>query len=132
ITFWSIIDAELENESRPMAGTTSSVKVRTADGHRTMDQILRRKPTISDVARWAGTSTATVSRALAAPEKVTETTRKLVIAAVRKTGYVLNLAARNLRTNKTRTILAVLLDFSNVFFSRILRGISDTLVSTGY
>jgi LacI family repressor for deo operon, udp, cdd, tsx, nupC, and nupG len=99
---------------------------------KTTDQILHRKPTISDVARWAGTSTATVSRALAAPEKVTETTRNLVIKAVRKTGYVPNLAARNLRTNKTRTILAVLPDFSNVFFSRILRGISDTLVAKGY
>jgi LacI family transcriptional regulator, repressor for deo operon, udp, cdd, tsx, nupC, and nupG len=97
-----------------------------------MDQILRRKPTISDVARRAGTSTATVSRALAAPEKVTEPTRKLVIEAVRKTGYVPNLAARNLRTNKTRTILAVLPDFGNVFFSKVLRGISDTLVAKGY
>jgi LacI family transcriptional regulator, repressor for deo operon, udp, cdd, tsx, nupC, and nupG len=97
-----------------------------------MDQRLPRKPTISDVARWAGISTATVSRALATPEKVTACTRAIVLEAVRKIGYVPNLAARNLRTNKTRTILAVLPDFSNVFFSRILRGISDTLVARGY
>src|SRR5262245_39494204 len=97
-----------------------------------MDQRLPRKPTISDVARWAGISTATVSRALATPEKVTARTRAMVLQAVRKTGYVPNLAARNLRTNRTRTILAVLPDFSNVFFSRILRGISDTLVARGY
>jgi len=97
-----------------------------------MDQRLRRKPTISDVARWAGISTATVSRTLATPEKVTARTRAIVLEAVRQTGYVPNLAARNLRTNKTRTILAVLPDFSNVFFSLILRGISDTLVARGY
>jgi LacI family repressor for deo operon, udp, cdd, tsx, nupC, and nupG len=97
-----------------------------------MDQRLRRKPTISDVARWAGISTATVSRTLATPDKVTARTRAIVLEAVRKTGYVPNLAARNLRTNKTRTILAVLPDFSNVFFSLILRGISDTLVARGY
>jgi len=97
-----------------------------------MDQRLSRKPTISDVSRWAGVSTATVSRTLAAPEKVTARTRAIVLEAVRKSGYVPNLAARNLRTNKTRTILAVLPDFSNVFFSLILRGISDTLVARGY
>ncbi len=97
-----------------------------------MDQRLRRNPTISDVARSAGISTATVSRTLATPEKVTARTRKIVMQAVRKIGYVPNLAARNLRTNRTRTILAVLPDFSNVFFSRVLRGISDTLVAQGY
>jgi LacI family repressor for deo operon, udp, cdd, tsx, nupC, and nupG len=97
-----------------------------------MDQRVSRKPTISDVARQAGISTATVSRTLAAPEKVTAATRAVVMEAVRKIGYVPNLAARNLRTNRTRTILAVLPDFSNVFFSRVLRGISDTLVARGY
>ena len=97
-----------------------------------MDQRVSRKPTISDVARQAGISTATVSRTLAAPEKVTAETRAIVMEAVRKIGYVPNLAARNLRTNKTRTILAVLPDLGNVFFSRVLRGISDTLVAQGY
>ena len=96
-----------------------------------MDQRVSRKPTISDVARQAGISTATVSRTLATPEKVTAQTRAIVMEAVRKIGYVPNLAARNLRTNRTRTILAVLPDFSNVFFSRVLRGISDTLVAQG-
>jgi LacI family repressor for deo operon, udp, cdd, tsx, nupC, and nupG len=96
-----------------------------------MDQRVR-KPTISDVARFAGISTATVSRALAAPEKVTDATREIVLDAVRKTGYVPNSAARNLRTKTTRTILAVLPDVCNVFFSRVLRGISDTLIAEGY
>ena len=97
-----------------------------------MDQRVSRKPTISDVARQAGISTATVSRTLATPEKVTARTRAIVMEAVRKIGYVPNLAARNLRTNRTRTILAVLPDLGNVFFSRVLRGISDTLVAQGY
>ena len=97
-----------------------------------MDQRVSRKPTISDVARQAGISTATVSRTLASPEKVTARTRAIVMEAVRKIGYVPNLAARNLRTSRTRTILAVLPDLGNVFFSRVLRGISDTLVAQGY
>lgn len=97
-----------------------------------MGQRVRRKPTISDVAQRAGISTATVSRTLSAPEKVSARTRAVVLEAVRKIGYVPNLAARNLRTNEARTILAVLPDFSNVFFSRVLRGISDRLTAAGY
>jgi LacI family repressor for deo operon, udp, cdd, tsx, nupC, and nupG len=97
-----------------------------------MDQRLRRKPIISDVARFGGISTATVSRTLATPEKVSADTREIVMRAVQEIGYVPNSAARNLRTNTTKTILAVLPDFSNVFFSRVLRGISDTLVAQGY
>ena len=97
-----------------------------------MDQRVRRKPRIGDVARQAGVSTATVSRALATPEKVTPATRQAVIEAVRALGYVPNLAARNLRTNRTRTILAVLPDFGNTFFSLVLLGISDTLAERGY
>ena len=97
-----------------------------------MDEPVGRKPTISDVANWAGVSTATVSRALAAPEKVRLRTREAVVKAVREIGYVPNLAARNLRTSRTRTILAVLPDFSNAFFSLVLRGISDKLVAQGY
>lgn len=97
-----------------------------------MDQHGRRKPTISDVAQRAGISTATVSRTLSAPDKVSAGTRAVVLEAVRAIGYVPNLAARNLRTNETRTILAVLPDFGNVFFSQVLRGISDRLIAGGY
>jgi LacI family repressor for deo operon, udp, cdd, tsx, nupC, and nupG len=91
-----------------------------------MDKRLR-KPRIGDVARRAGVSTATVSRALATPERVKPKTRDAVMRAVRETGYVLNLAARNLRTSRTHAVLAVVPDVSNVFFSQVLRGISDTL-----
>jgi LacI family transcriptional regulator, repressor for deo operon, udp, cdd, tsx, nupC, and nupG len=86
-----------------------------------------RKPRIGDVAKRAGVSTATVSRTLATPERVKPNTRDAVMRAVRETGYVLNLAARNLRTSRTQAILAVVPDVSNVFFSQVLRGISDTL-----
>jgi LacI family repressor for deo operon, udp, cdd, tsx, nupC, and nupG len=91
-----------------------------------------RKPRIGDVARRAGVSTATVSRALATPERVKPKTRDAVNRAVRETGYVLNVAARNLRTSRTHAVLAIVPDISNTFFSQVLRGISDTLRSHGY
>jgi LacI family repressor for deo operon, udp, cdd, tsx, nupC, and nupG len=91
-----------------------------------------RKPRIGDVARRAGVSTATVSRALATPERVKPKTREAVTRAVRETGYVLNVAARNLRTSRTHAVLAIVPDISNTFFSQVLRGISDTLRRHGY
>jgi LacI family repressor for deo operon, udp, cdd, tsx, nupC, and nupG len=96
-----------------------------------MDKPVRR-PRIGDVARRAGVSTATVSRTLATPEQVKPDTRDAVMKAVRETGYVLNVAARNLRTSRTHAVLAVVPDVSNTFFSLVLRGISDTLRRHGY
>jgi LacI family transcriptional regulator, repressor for deo operon, udp, cdd, tsx, nupC, and nupG len=96
-----------------------------------MDKRMR-KPRIGDVAELAGVSTATVSRALATPDQVKPKTREAVMKAVRETGYVLNIAARNLRTRRTHAVLAVLPDASNIFFSQVLRGISGTLHQHGY
>src|SRR6266568_4527758 len=91
-----------------------------------------RKPRIGDVAARAGVSTATVSRTLASPDQVRPKTREAVMKAVRETGYVLNVAARSLRTSRSHAVLAVLPDASNIFFSQVLRGISDTLHQHGY
>lgn len=89
-------------------------------------------PKIGDVARRAGVSTATVSRALANPGMVTPETRDLVLKAVAEIGYVPNNAARNLRTSRTGTVLVVLPDLTNVFFTRIIRGLSEILSEYGY
>lgn len=79
--------------------------------------------TIKDLAKIAGVSTATVSRALSNPKSVTPSTRESVLQAARDTGYQLNLAARNLRTRQTRTIVVLVPNLGNPFFSRILSGI---------
>ena len=60
--------------------------------------------TMKDVAQLAGVSTATVSRALMNPEKVSVSTRKRVEAAVLEAGYSPNTLARNLRRNESKTI----------------------------
>ena len=49
-----------------------------------------RQVRVEDVAREAGVSPITVSRALSTPEKVKDETRERVAAAVAKTGYVVN------------------------------------------
>ena len=92
----------------------------------------RRAARIQDVARLAAVSTATVSRALAYPERVSAEARAKVFDAVAKVGYLPNPAARSLRSQKTRMVLVVLPDLDNIFFSRILRGIEDALFEQGY
>jgi LacI family repressor for deo operon, udp, cdd, tsx, nupC, and nupG len=87
---------------------------------------------IHDVARLADVSTATVSRALAHPERVSAEARARVFEAIAKTGYVPNPAARTLRSQKSRMVLVVLPNLDNIFFSKILRGIEETLFEAGY
>lgn len=90
------------------------------------------RPKISDVARIAGVSTATVSRALSNPGLVSEDTRAAVQAAVEATGYRLNLAARNLRHRRTGGIVALVPNLANPFFAQILSGIASVLGPAGY
>lgn len=76
-------------------------------------------------------STATVSRALAQPEMVAEATRALVAQAVEKTGYRVNLAASNLRRRRTGTIVVMVPNIGNPFFSRILASVESVAAAAG-
>lgn len=87
---------------------------------------------IADVARLAGVSVATVSRALATPDVVSDATRERVLAAVRETGYTPNIAARNLRARKSMMVLVVVPDISNSFFADVLLGIDEALTAANY
>lgn len=91
------------------------------------------KARIGDVARAAGVSTATVSRALTFPDRVQSETRERVLAAVRELGYIPNSAARQLRAGSSRTVLVVVGPRRNPpFFSEVLRGIDVALSQAGY
>lgn len=90
------------------------------------------RPRISDVARLAGVSTATVSRALSNPDMVSEDTRAAVAEAIRSTGYRMNHAARNLRHRRTGGIVALVPGLANPFFAQILSGIAGVLGPAGY
>ncbi len=87
---------------------------------------------IQDVARAAGVSTATVSRALSNPDILSETTRKVVQEAIRATGYRVNQAARNLRKQRAGAVLVLVPNLGNPFFSQILAGISARFSNSDY
>lgn len=88
--------------------------------------------TMKDVAQLAGVSTATVSRALMNPEKVSSSTRKRVEDAVLEAGYSPNSLARNLRRNESKTIVAIVPDICDPYFTEIIRGIEDAAMEHGY
>src|SRR5262245_56869050 len=89
-------------------------------------------PNISEVARHAGVSTATVSRVLSQPSVVAPATRRRVLQAVERLGYEPNATAKNLRTLRTGKLLVTVPDLSNPFFSLILQGIEDAAMREGY
>lgn len=92
----------------------------------------RKTPTIQDVARQASVSAATVSRVLSSPERVTESTRERVYAAVRDTGYTINQAARSLRLKAARTILMAAPNIGNPFYSTIVDAVIREAGARGY
>jgi len=88
--------------------------------------------TVKEIAAAANVSVATVSRALQRPEVVSETTRLHIQEVVRRLGYTPNALARNLRTARTRLIIALLPDIANPFFSEVIRGIEQVAHESGY
>lgn len=76
--------------------------------------------TVRDVAKLAGVSLATVSRALNGTARVSEGVKKRVFAAIDELGYVPSASARSLRATKTETIGVVLPDLLNPFFPTLI------------
>lgn len=79
--------------------------------------------TIWDVARAAGVSPSTVSRALSLSPRVAEATRDRVIQAARSLGYEPNRAARGLVTGRTHNLGLIVPDLTNPFFPGIVKGV---------
>lgn len=88
--------------------------------------------TMKDVAEKAGVSTATVSRALMNPEKVSAQTRKRVQIAVQTVGYDPQPLARQVKRNETRNLLVMVPDICDPFYADMLRGIEETADEHGY
>lgn len=95
----------------------------------------RRKPTLEQVARYAGVSRATVSRVVNGQTTVDPAIRKVVEEAVADLNYVPNQAARALMTRRTDTVTLIAAEtdtrvFGDPFFAQIVRGVSKELRSS--
>ncbi len=87
---------------------------------------------IDDVARLAGVSTATVSRALRGLPVVSELTRGRVLEAAKQLGYVASPSASRLAGGKTRTVAVVVARITRWFFATVVEAAEDTLHRAGY
>jgi LacI family transcriptional regulator len=87
--------------------------------------------TIRDVARAAGVSVATVSRALNGADNVLPDTRRRILDAARELRFTPSGAARSLITRRTDTIGALLPDLYGEYFSELIRGIDQAARARG-
>ena len=87
---------------------------------------------LRDVARVAGVSTATVSRAMNNPAAVSEELRDRIASVVRHLGWVPHGAARALATRRTGTIGAVFPTLTHGDFARAIQALQHELSEAGY
>jgi LacI family gluconate utilization system Gnt-I transcriptional repressor len=88
--------------------------------------------TVHDIARLAGVSSMTVSRALNHPERVSPAKLEMVLEVVRRTGFVPNGMARGLRSSRARLVAAVLPTLVGPVFQETIRSLNEALSGHGY
>jgi LacI family transcriptional regulator len=91
-----------------------------------------RPVTLADLAREAGTSPSTASRALSGRGYVSAEARERLLAAAERLGYVPNASARTLKHKTSRVVGVVVSDLGNQFYARLAAGIGQTLREADY
>ncbi|MGF6823064.1 LacI family transcriptional regulator [Microbacterium sp. ZKA21] len=92
---------------------------------------MNRRPTITDVARTAGVSVATVSKAINGRDGVSAATLAHVLGVVADLGYESSLVATSMRRGRTNVIGVLVAEFEP-FALQLLRGVSAALQNTPY
>jgi LacI family transcriptional regulator len=88
--------------------------------------------TIKDIARQAGVSHATVSRALHSSPLISADTSERIRKMAEQLGYMPSVAARSLKTNRSQVLGVIVSSIEDPYFSEVLQGIDDTARETGY
>lgn len=88
--------------------------------------------TINQVAKMAGVSTATVSRALNKPDTVSEAVKKKIERIIKKIGYIPNAGARSLMLKRTGSIGVIVPTLDNAIFAQGLEEFQRQLSQSGY
>jgi LacI family transcriptional regulator len=87
-------------------------------------------PTVFDVARVAGCSISTVSRALNNPTRVSPEARQRVISVAAQLGYVPNASARTLRSSKSSLIGAIIPTLNHAIYARMIESMRNRLAQS--
>jgi len=88
--------------------------------------------TLTDVARRAGVSIATVSYVMNGREGVADSTRAHVLSIAEEVGFRPNRLASGLRTGQSRVLALVLADITNPFYPEIAGGVISAAAEAGY
>ncbi|HDC92532.1 MAG TPA: LacI family transcriptional regulator [Candidatus Acetothermia bacterium] len=88
--------------------------------------------TIKDIAKAAGVSPSTVSRALNDSPLIRESTKERIKRLAAELGYERNELARSLVKGRTRALGLLVPDITNPFFAEIVKGVEDTAHARGY
>jgi LacI family transcriptional regulator len=88
--------------------------------------------TIKDIAKAAGVSHPTVSRALNNHPAISEATRERIVELAKEMGYLPNASARGLKTNRTHALGVIMQQIDDPFWSEVLDGVDSVLHPEGY
>lgn len=91
----------------------------------------RKAPTMTDVARLAGVSPMTVSRAFKSDSSISGATREAILKAADALGYVFDSTASNLRSQRTDFVAVTIPSINNANFADTVRALSDGLKPRG-
>jgi DNA-binding LacI/PurR family transcriptional regulator len=92
----------------------------------------RSQPTLYDVSRLSGASTATVSRVFSGKAHVGDETRKRVMDAANQLGFEPSHIARVLAGNRTHTLGAIFPEIASGFYADVLAGIDEVAAESGF
>src|SRR5512135_1489798 len=88
--------------------------------------------TIKDIARRAGVSHTTVSRALMGSSLISRETTEKIRRVASEMGYRPSAAARSLKTNRSQVLGVIVSNIDDPYFSEVLQGIENAAQQSGY
>ncbi|HVU78085.1 MAG TPA: LacI family DNA-binding transcriptional regulator [Gaiellaceae bacterium] len=97
-----------------------------------VEPLPHRPVTLADIAREAGTSASTASRALSGRGYVSDTVRERLLAVADRLGYVPNASAQTLKQRTSRVVGVVVSALDNQFYAGLAAGIEQVLREANY
>jgi len=96
-----------------------------------MDEVLKQRVTLLDIAADAGVSRATVSLVIRNVPSVADSTRKRVQKSIKRLGYIYHRGAASLRMKQSHAIGLIVSDITNPFFAEVIVAIEERLATAG-